>query len=611
MFRTLSLLIALISLSAAPGRAAPAAAADAPVVAVLDFKSGLEAEGSRQIDAAALADLVRAIARGAVPKAAIITREETRTATLDAETAKACGQDCDVSMARELSADVVVGGSLFRMGQGYRVALELHSVIDNKLIGRTSASGVTPEELAASLARAAIEVFKPLQAGSAPVALGPAALPELPLPASTPKRPGAVDLDDADLLVAVDNARTVDARGQAQPDEAASAWRAVAEFGPGPYKSLAESRARQWQVYAASKRAYDAQRTSDEDRLRKLLPLQWIDGAVKTELLVRHARVYGAEHAMPFLKLLADAATRDRASAALGCEARDAGKCVLLARYAEADKDPAAALGHLDKACDYGSGDACLEAGERFLREPNRDVAHATAALDRGCNLKKAASCVRLARLYEEGDGVKFDRAVASVLRDQACNAGDGKSCRRLACLADETGPRNEARISELWRKGCAAGDADSCVFSGSVLRTNPTAARTGPLLTPERPARSQSELAAAAARTERNRSIGVGLLTLGAATVAGVVLVSANELHGDRDGRYRHDYRGSSMARMWPLNPLATLLGAAGVISASAGIAMLLGGGEPAVVPPPATTAPKTAVSISPNGVMLSGTLP
>src|SRR5207248_8457992 len=104
---------------------------------------------------------------------------------------------------------------------------------------------------------------------------------------------------------------------------------------------------------------------------------------------------------------------------------------------------------------------ACAEAGDRWLSGDARDPARAISALQRGCDSSNAAACVRLARMYEEGDGTAPNAKVSADLREKACAAGDGKSCRRLAGMSDEPG-----LIADLLRKGCDGGDSVSCALA-------------------------------------------------------------------------------------------------------------------------------------------------
>ena len=441
-----------------------AAAPDAQVLAVFDIRSRLVPGERKLADAAFLTEQVRGVARRTLPQARVLAREE-----LPAQRANDCAGDCDLKSARDAGADLLVEGDLLRIEDGFLVSLELRAVPSGRLAGAASATSSTPGELVEAVASAAVDLFRARKPGSAvAISLGSVPLPEVPAAFGPLQEGGVVDLEiDANVLVAYDEAQTVERRGEEQPEEAAAAWRTVAELGGmNPLREMAAARAKQWQRYAESKRAFAAQLARDTDRLRKVLPLGSVADSTKNELLLRYARAYGVEKASPLLALLPSAALRERAGLALGCEAKDAKRCVAMARAADESKDPKAALDYLDRACAAEDSEACAEAGDRWLRAETRDVARAIPTLHRGCAAGSAAACSRLARVYEEGDGTSADAELAAGMRDKACSAGDGKSCRRLACAVDDPA---EARAAELWQKGCASGDPLSCAVAGAA----------------------------------------------------------------------------------------------------------------------------------------------
>src|SRR5207237_5367061 len=131
--------------------------------------------------------------------------------------------------------------------------------------------------------------------------------------------------------VAFDEARSADARGKEKPDEAATAWRAVAEsIGPNPFRDAALARAKEWQGWAENKRAFEDQRSRDTARMRKVLPLAAVTDETKVELMVRYTRAYGIDRAGLLISFL-PVPLRLHGDLAIGCEARQARKCVELA----------------------------------------------------------------------------------------------------------------------------------------------------------------------------------------------------------------------------------------------------------------------------------------
>src|SRR5207237_2908639 len=160
----------------------------------------------------------------------------------------------------------------------------------------------------------------------------------------------------------------------------------------------------------------------DTTRLRKVLPLPSVTDAAKLDLLVRYATAYGFDKVSSLVALLPTAELRERAELSLDCEVKEARACVQLARAADQGKDAKTALEFLDRACGAGDAESCSEAGDRWLQAETRDPPRAIAALQRGCDVANAVACVRLARVYEEGDGAAPSTTTAAALRDKASN---------------------------------------------------------------------------------------------------------------------------------------------------------------------------------------------
>jgi TPR repeat protein len=457
-------------------------------------------------------------------------------------------------------------------------------------------------------ARAAADLFRPLEPPSAtdrgaeapaPFALAPSALPGLPeAPAPLDAQP--VDLDvDPDLLVLYDAARTADSSGKERPDEAAGAWNAVAQAaGDNPFRQTAAERARQWETYAGGKRAFDARRMSDSSRVRKVLPLRWVSDWIKLELVARYARAYGAERASRLLPQVRLPALREQASLAVACEAREPEKCVALARAADGANETQVAVGYLDRACTAGSASACAEAGDRLLAKPARDVQRALATLQRGCAAEGAQACARLAQVYEEGDGAAIDLAFASELRNKACAAGDGRSCRRLACLIDPgASSAAKARAEELWASACRSGDLQSCALAKAAAGPEPAhAVQAQPAATPQ--ADGTQAFDAARAALDRRQSLGFGLVALGAVLGSGAAVIAFDAANDPRFTRGR-DFTPASARTPG----MAYVLGGGALISAGVGLSLLLTRPDPE----PA----KLSVGVGPGAVLVSGALP
>jgi len=574
-----ALIAAATLFSSAAGAAAFAHNPD--VVAVLEVRSRLTAADRKLIDAAELSDQIREVAQRAMPDSRI----------------QGCGAGCDLKAARELGAERALTGELLRADNGFLVSLALYNTGTGRLISSASAIAATPEELGEAVAGAVVDLFRPAQDPVVVVSMGPDGVPELPQ-GPLPEGPGVNLAVDTDVLVAYDKARIAESRGKDHPDDAARAWREVSEMGgTNPYRELAAARADHWDNFAATRRAWEAQLASDSARLRKILPLASVSDATKLDALVRFGRAYGVEKASPMLGLLAAPALRAKAETALGCEARDASKCLLMAHAADEAKDGKSALGYLDDACDAGAAEACAEAGDRWLRPGSRDAARGIADLQRGCAALGAAACARLARVYEEGDGTSANALLAGEMRDKACAAGDGKSCRLRACSAD-----SDNRAFELWEMGCSRGDATSCALA-RLAAPKPAAA---PAAQKEEAVAAASKPAAAPAAATEQKSharerLGVTLVSVGVLAAAGAAFIATQDGQDGFSHRYGRDFL--SEHRDVPRGGFVYALGAAALLAGGAGVAILLTRPEPA--------APKVSVAVAPGALLLSGSFP
>src|SRR6267142_1266070 len=315
-----------------------AAAPQDETIAVLELRSR-----ANPISAAEASDRLREAVRRSAPDARIVDRTG--------------------------EADYVLSGKLSRGGLGYRVWLELRDRT-GELVQRASATAGTRRELMEAIEGAAGDLLRarPEALAAGPLAIAPVQLPDVPT-LTEPAEDSVLNLDaDANVLVAWDRARRVEARGKEHPDDAAYAWRRLASMpGPNPFREIALSRAQQWDAYASARRAADAQQARDAAQLRKVLPLASVAEAAKIDLLVRFANAYGFDKVSPLVALLPSAGARARAELSLDCEVKEAQACVQLARAADDAKDAKAAVEFLDRACAAGAAEACAEAGDRWL----------------------------------------------------------------------------------------------------------------------------------------------------------------------------------------------------------------------------------------------------
>jgi len=279
------------------------------------------------------------------------------------------------------------------------------------------------------------------------------------------------------------------------------------------------------------------------------------------------------------------------------------------ARAADEAKDAKAALDYLDRACAAGAPTACAESGDRWLQGDLRDPARAIAALQRGCDAANAAACVRLARVYEEGDGAPPNAKTAVDLREKACAAGDGKSCRRLAGMSEEP-----ARVADLLRKGCDGGDALSCALSTKepaivqrqLQEAAAGAAKPAPIARPasttEKPAAKPPPPPSPRTEVEPSHdraAAGMAMVAFGALAATAAVMMNSD------DAQPRRAFRSALVAGSQPQSgsnrTLTLVFGGAAALSAGAGLVLLF-------TKPDKPEAPKVGVGVSPAGVVVSG---
>ena len=488
-----------------------------------------------------------------------------------------------------------------------------------ELVQRASATAGTRRELMEAIEAATGDLLRarPEALAAGPLTIAPVQLPDVPTLAE-PAEDSVLNLDaDANVLVAWDRARRVEARGKEHPDDAAYAWRRLASMpGPNPFREIALSRAQQWDAYASARRAAEAQQARDAARLRKVLPLASVAEATKIDLLVRFANAYGFDKVSPLVALLPSADARVRAELSLDCEVKEAHACVQLARAADDAKDAKTAVEFLDRACAAGAPEACAEAGDRWLQPDTLDAVRATAALQRGCDAGNGPACVRLARLYEEGEGAAPNPKLAADAREKACTAGDGKSCRRLAGMTDEAG-----RIADLLRKGCDGGDSLSCALAArepalvqrqlqeasaaakkaSAPAATPAATTVPATKPPPPPPPPRTEESGSS-----NGKAAAGMIVFGALAGAGALMLALDD--GDTTKvTFRSGPGPRNLVYQAPSSSppgrtvLTVLMGTAAVISTTAGLAALFS-------KPKEPEKPGVGFGVAPTGVVVSG---
>ncbi|MGZ6142322.1 MAG: hypothetical protein ACXWLM_03235 [Myxococcales bacterium] len=135
-------------------------AADARVLAVLEFRSKLENE---KVDTAYLTDQVRAAALDAGGSLRVITRENLLTLLkASGKDLADCEGECEVDTGRRVGADLVISGDLLKFGTSYKLNMRLHDTREGTLLGAATAAGHSFDELDKDLAPSVQKLLGPI-----------------------------------------------------------------------------------------------------------------------------------------------------------------------------------------------------------------------------------------------------------------------------------------------------------------------------------------------------------------------------------------------------------------------------------------------------------------
>jgi TPR repeat protein len=136
---------------------------------------------------------------------------------------------------------------------------------------------------------------------------------------------------------------------------------------------------------------------------------------------------------------------------------------------ADGPKDVPRAARLLQRACDLGQADACVELASVYeAREPARAealFAKAARLTAIGCEAGEMRRCGGLAWLYTRGRGVPHDLAEAARLLQKGCDGGELILCRRLGnvYVRGDGVSRDSARATELFQRACSGGLREAC----------------------------------------------------------------------------------------------------------------------------------------------------
>ena len=143
-----------------------------------------------------------------------------------------------------------------------------------------------------------------------------------------------------------------------------------------------------------------------------------------------------------------------------------------------------------EKACELGTVDGCVTAGQAYLFGSGvvQDAEHGLELLERGCTPEIGSSCETLAQIWEQGIGVRSDperaqgyhdlasrhatgadavnaEELAFVVYAEACNRGDVLGCFDAGWYRAEGREveRNITVAREFFERACASGLKTAC----------------------------------------------------------------------------------------------------------------------------------------------------
>ena len=129
-------------------------------LAVLEFVD----QGVGDKEASYFTDLIRGEALKQAPGYSIVTKENLLV-LLEAnhKTLSQCKQDCEIETGRYIGADVVVSGSVLRLGNEFKVFMKMHATAEARLLSTAEATSPQMEGLNEKVRLACVPLFTSLQ----------------------------------------------------------------------------------------------------------------------------------------------------------------------------------------------------------------------------------------------------------------------------------------------------------------------------------------------------------------------------------------------------------------------------------------------------------------
>ncbi|HSA33451.1 MAG TPA: hypothetical protein P5077_06975 [bacterium] len=234
------------------------------------------------------------------------------------------------------------------------------------------------------------------------------------------------------------------------PEEAIAAWKEVAAAAEGtPLVATARSRIEQWgsfmrrlSEYHAKRKVVAEQKERDIETLRRILPLEILDAAKKSEVMKKYVTAYGAVFRLDDLDLVLSELDQQKVPGIL--QMRDMVITPQWKKQSEVDcalfrplpcafvasmtgrSEPVKALEYSLLACKGGIASVCMPAGDLAKQQKNTPVAR--EAYGNACAWGFSRGCDEMAEILKTGK--EEDRVLGARIVKRGCSGSNTDDCR-------------------------------------------------------------------------------------------------------------------------------------------------------------------------------------
>jgi len=142
------------------------------------------------------------------------------------------------------------------------------------------------------------------------------------------------------------------------------------------------------------------------------------------------------------------------------------------------DRDTARGVQQLQRSCDSGLTEGCLNLGRLYRdgRDVPKDEPRSVPLFQRACDGGRALGCYDLGLAYAGGVGAPKNEAQAVPLFKRACEGGAGDGCLALGERYGRGGgvPHDDAEAARWYQKGCDLGFTPACAALAKTTAVQP-----------------------------------------------------------------------------------------------------------------------------------------